>query len=175
MSPAFRHSPAGPGSVQQLARVLVRHRRELGPQVRHRFAELIADVRFIIHRDDRHAPFENRFLPTVVSRPACLHVTDDLRRTGRCFRCRDEGGKLGFDDADVARALRELAIYPRDLVDAALVDRTRALVIVSGQGADAVIRGLRQIVRPRDRKSGSAGMPRPISYAVFCLKKKKKK
>src|SRR5205807_7810386 len=26
---------------------------------------------------------------------------------------------------------------------------------------------------PVDRKSGSAGMPRPISYAVFCLKKKK--
>src|SRR5688500_19233145 len=25
--------------------------------------------------------------------------------------------------------------------------------------------------RSRDRKSGSAGMPRPISYAVFCLKK----
>src|SRR5207244_5571949 len=24
----------------------------------------------------------------------------------------------------------------------------------------------------RDRKSGSAGMPRPISYAVFCLKTK---
>src|SRR5690554_7323995 len=24
-----------------------------------------------------------------------------------------------------------------------------------------------------DRKSGSAGMPRPTSYAVFCLKKKK--
>src|SRR5438105_2244957 len=32
-----------------------------------------------------------------------------------------------------------------------------------------------QICRHRlDRKSGSAGMPRPISYAVFCLKKKKK-
>src|SRR5947207_12427603 len=27
----------------------------------------------------------------------------------------------------------------------------------------------------RDRKSGSAGMPRPISYAVFCLKKKTNK
>src|SRR5207249_6389730 len=27
----------------------------------------------------------------------------------------------------------------------------------------------------RDRKSGSAGMPRPISYAVFCLKKKRYK
>src|SRR4028119_1767957 len=26
-----------------------------------------------------------------------------------------------------------------------------------------------------DRKSGSAGMPRPISYAVFCLKKKHNK
>src|SRR5688572_32340822 len=25
----------------------------------------------------------------------------------------------------------------------------------------------------RDRKSGSAGMPRPISYAVFCLKNKR--
>src|SRR5438046_10725433 len=28
--------------------------------------------------------------------------------------------------------------------------------------------------RQKDQKSGSAGMPRPISYAVFCLKKKKK-
>src|SRR5438093_5751683 len=27
-------------------------------------------------------------------------------------------------------------------------------------------------IRSADRKSGSAGMPRPISYAVFCLKKK---
>src|SRR5438105_6042330 len=27
-------------------------------------------------------------------------------------------------------------------------------------------------ITSRDRKSGSAGMPRPISYAVFCLKKK---
>src|SRR5438445_3717661 len=31
----------------------------------------------------------------------------------------------------------------------------------------------RDAVQPDiDRKSGSAGMPRPISYAVFCLKKK---
>src|SRR5438270_1112583 len=29
-------------------------------------------------------------------------------------------------------------------------------------------------LKVKDRKSGSAGMPRPISYAVFCLKKKKK-
>src|SRR5438552_6304547 len=30
-------------------------------------------------------------------------------------------------------------------------------------------------LKAKDRKSGSAGMPRPISYAVFCLKKKNKK
>src|SRR5207245_5585856 len=33
--------------------------------------------------------------------------------------------------------------------------------------------GLSNTTRKLDRKSGSAGMPRPISYAVFCLKKKK--
>src|SRR5438874_6702389 len=32
----------------------------------------------------------------------------------------------------------------------------------------------RQKIEIIDRKSGSAGMPRPISYAVFCLKKKKR-
>src|SRR4026208_1500413 len=31
----------------------------------------------------------------------------------------------------------------------------------------------RQVKVRTDRKSGSAGMPRPISYAVFCLKKKR--
>src|SRR5688572_33330886 len=31
---------------------------------------------------------------------------------------------------------------------------------------------LAQCYNVLDRKSGSAGMPRPISYAVFCLKKK---
>src|SRR2546429_4905650 len=31
---------------------------------------------------------------------------------------------------------------------------------------------LGQFHQHQDRKSGSAGMPRPISYAVFCLKKK---
>src|SRR5258708_39259656 len=30
----------------------------------------------------------------------------------------------------------------------------------------------RHLGKSVDRKSGSAGMPRPISYAVFCLKKK---
>src|SRR5438552_8772558 len=35
------------------------------------------------------------------------------------------------------------------------------------------IRTLKRVLRVvKDRKSGSAGMPRPRSYAVFCLKKK---
>src|SRR5207237_2307656 len=33
----------------------------------------------------------------------------------------------------------------------------------------------RKVSAEVDRKSGSAGMPRPSSYAVFCLKKKKRK
>src|SRR5438552_5371566 len=36
------------------------------------------------------------------------------------------------------------------------------------------VHGRDSLVDILDRKSGSAGMPRPISYAVFCLKKKKK-
>src|SRR5438067_4468915 len=43
-----------------------------------------------------------------------------------------------------------------------LVERRRVVTQILKQNA-------------KDRKSGSAGMPRPISYAVFCLKKKKKK
>src|SRR5438876_6883213 len=34
--------------------------------------------------------------------------------------------------------------------------------------------GIKSAIQGSDRKSGSAGMPRPISYAVFCLKKKNK-
>src|SRR5206468_5649284 len=45
------------------------------------------------------------------------------------------------------------------------------------QELDAVIHLLMEakhwgLRKSRDRKSGSAGMPRPTSYAVFCLKKK---
>src|SRR5258708_10616103 len=47
-----------------------------------------------------------------------------------------------------------------DLVASLPLIKERILVIISGRLAT-------------DRKSGSAGMPRPISYAVFCLKKKK--
>src|SRR5207237_4635710 len=38
-------------------------------------------------------------------------------------------------------------------------------------GNTDVLTDAEENVRQKDRKSGSAGMPRPISYAVFCLKK----
>src|SRR5438477_6862185 len=41
-------------------------------------------------------------------------------------------------------------------------------------GIKSAIQGS-NVPNPEDRKSGSAGMPRPISYAVFCLKKKNTK
>ncbi len=43
---------------------------------------------------------------------------------------------------------------------------------ISGKTVKLMVLALKIV--PRDRKSGSAGMPRPISYAVFCLKKKLK-
>src|SRR5262249_56663855 len=42
-------------------------------------------------------------------------------------------------------------------------------------GAMSKLFGGGQKAASGDRKSGSAGMPRPISYAVFCLKKKNRK
>src|SRR5205809_1507477 len=44
---------------------------------------------------------------------------------------------------------------------------------ISGKTVKLMVLAL--ICLGKDRKSGSAGMPRPISYAVFCLKKKKNK
>src|SRR2546430_4482243 len=49
-----------------------------------------------------------------------------------------------------------------------LVERRRVVTQILKQNAKREMR-----LRLGDRKSGSAGMPRPISYAVFCLKKKK--
>ncbi len=48
------------------------------------------------------------------------------------------------------------------------------IAIIKPFKLDEVRVALSGIGRSPDRKSGSAGMPRPISYAVFCLKKKKK-
>src|SRR5438045_2003213 len=48
---------------------------------------------------------------------------------------------------------------------------TRRQVAIQNRVASNI--GIIQSTFSVDRKSGSAGMPRPISYAVFCLKKKK--
>src|SRR5207249_11418899 len=54
---------------------------------------------------------------------------------------------------------------------------TECLIQLTKLGYDAT--PFNQILKQNgvasDRKSGSAGMPRPISYAVFCLKKKKER
>src|SRR5256885_3848987 len=50
--------------------------------------------------------------------------------------------------------------------------------VISSFGGNNIMETLHEVItflvrmQIRDRKSGSAGMPRPISYAVFCLKKK---
>src|SRR5262245_64367946 len=44
---------------------------------------------------------------------------------------------------------------------------------ISGKTVKLMVLALICLGNNRDRKSGSAGMPRPSSYAVFCLKKKK--
>src|SRR5690554_5741668 len=52
-----------------------------------------------------------------------------------------------------------------DLVASLPLIKERILVII-------LLLHFLSLMLGRDRKSGSAGMPRPISYAVFCLKKK---
>src|SRR5947199_4347412 len=51
--------------------------------------------------------------------------------------------------------------------------RNRLLVICNKAYLFATMIMTRRRFLNEDRKSGSAGMPRPISYAVFSLKKKK--
>src|SRR5436305_6319695 len=54
----------------------------------------------------------------------------------------------------------------------------RSVVTDAASGVVDIFHGIDKAVADtwnsfiKDRKSGSAGMPRPISYAVFCLKKK---
>src|SRR5438105_6198107 len=47
------------------------------------------------------------------------------------------------------------------------------LLLITFLKASHSFRNRLLVICKKDRKSGSAGMPRPISYAVFCLKKKK--
>src|SRR5262245_63031066 len=49
------------------------------------------------------------------------------------------------------------------------------LLLITFLKASHSFRNRLLVICKKDRKSGSAGMPRPISYAVFCLKKKKRR
>src|SRR5436305_9768247 len=56
--------------------------------------------------------------------------------------------------------------------------QTACLIMEGAEFTENIINGVERMPHDLshlglDRKSGSAGMPRPISYAVFCLKKKK--
>src|SRR5438477_9568102 len=61
--------------------------------------------------------------------------------------------------------------------------QTACLIMEGAEFTENIINGVERPVKAaelfdainKDRKSGSAGMPRPISYAVFCLKKKKQR
>src|SRR5690348_17684426 len=75
-----------------------------------------------------------------------------------------------FRSRDLQRRLGITTIMVTHDQEEALTMSDRVVVMSKGR--------IEQIGTPddiygRDRKSGSAGMPRPISYAVFCLKKKK--
>src|SRR5256885_9285575 len=64
-------------------------------------------------------------------------------------------------------------IYTLSLHDALpILIKERILVIILLNRSSDLDKG-KDTRDYQDRKSGSAGMPRPISYAVFCLKKKK--
>src|SRR5437016_1106399 len=67
--------------------------------------------------------------------------------------------------------------YPRSPAPVEFIAAVIAYYVhpVNIQTACLIMEGAEFTENIIDRKSGSAGMPRPISYAVFCLKKKKKR
>src|SRR2546427_8321539 len=78
--------------------------------------------------------------------------------------------KLGYDATPFNQILKQNAKIEMRL-------RLGKVTVADVLAAQPVTTNLLKFMRAsiKDRKSGSAGMPRPISYAVFCLKKKKKK
>src|SRR5690349_4458408 len=52
-------------------------------------------------------------------------------------------------------------------------ERRRAPTASISKESPAITGVVEMVIRRPDRKSGSAGMPRPSSYAVVCLKKKR--
>src|SRR5258708_21826081 len=61
---------------------------------------------------------------------------------------------------------------PICFVSGAMAKAGKGLLEGTLQAGTSAVSDKLQRTFKKDRKSGSAGMPRPISYAVFCLKKK---
>src|SRR5207302_6713695 len=80
------------------------------------------------------------------------------------------GGKSAADKGKDTRDYLAAAFPELNAWERAGADASSAGMVDAGFENQKIGRAVQQ--ECRDRKSGSAGMPRPISYAVFCLKKK---
>src|SRR5205809_328979 len=92
-----------------------------------------------------------------------------------------DNNTVGMGDAGIKSAIQGSNVpnpdeAVRSFVSGAMAKAGKGLLEATLQaGTSAVSDKLLDLVGLGgiDRKSGSAGMPRPISYAVFCLKKKR--
>src|SRR5207237_1991619 len=85
-----------------------------------------------------------------------------LTMTNLSTECLIQLTKLGYDATPFNQILKQNAKREMRL-------RLGKVTVADVLAAQPVTTNLLKFI---DRKSGSAGMPRPISYAVFCLKKK---
>src|SRR5205823_10231713 len=90
-----------------------------------------------------------------------------LTMTNLSTECLIQLTKLGYDATPFNQILKQNAKREMRL-------RLGKVTVADVLAAQPVTTNLLKFMRASDRKSGSAGMPRPISYAVFCLKKKNK-
>src|SRR5204863_4349056 len=84
-----------------------------------------------------------------------------LTMTNLSTECLIQLSKLGYDATPFNQILKQNA--------------KREMRLRLGKVTVADVLAVQPVTTNLDRKSGSAVMPRPISYAVFCLKKKKKR
>src|SRR5438477_4395391 len=82
-----------------------------------------------------------------------------------------DNNTLGMGDAGIKSAIQGSNVPNPDEAVPSFVSGAMAK---AGKGLlEGTLQAGTSAVSDKDRKSGSAGMPRPISYAVFCLKKKR--
>src|SRR5438105_10006884 len=81
---------------------------------------------------------------------------------------------LGFLAGQIGRliTISTTPVIAGDSFEMDAVGALRLSPLRRGLAIDSTVDIFTFYVPHRDRKSGSAGMPRPISYAVFCVKNK---